>query len=108
MVPEAEDALRFDAEQHIHEVPRAEALPGPVYCRERLLCRNCSVPSRDRVQTIVTIAAGQVVGFAEITEQNLPSAGRGLAIADQRFDFLPFDAALVVRCLTRLEQAEQI
>src|SRR5438128_6932048 len=106
-MPEPEDAFSFDAEQHIHEVTRAETLSGAIDRRKRLLCGNRAVAARHRRQAIVTVAAGRMISFAEIAQQNLAPARYRLAKADQRLDLLPLDPALPVACLTRLEQTKE-
>ena len=86
---------------------RAETLSSAVNCRKGLLGGNRSVPAGDRRLAIVTIAAGRVIGFSEIAEEDLPPAGDCLAVPDQRLDLLPLDPALAIGCLTCLEQAKQ-
>ena len=107
IVPEPLDPLGFGAKQDVDEVMRAETLSRAVNCRKGLLRRNRSVPARARRSAIVAIAAGRVISFSEIAEEDLPPARAGLAVTDQRLDLLPLDPALAIGCLTRLEQAEQ-
>src|SRR5215469_7091201 len=107
VMPELEDALGFDAEQHIYQVPRAKALPGAIDRRQGLLGRDRPIPVRDRRSAIVAIAAGRMVGFPEIAEQNLPPAIDRFAISRECFDLLPLDAALAFGHLAVVEQPEE-
>ena len=81
-MPEPEDALGFGTEQDVCEVTRAETLSRTIDRGKRLLRSNGSVPARGRREAIITVAAGRVIGFAKITEQNLPPARHRLAISE--------------------------
>src|SRR5271169_2150663 len=102
------DPLAVGAEQYIDEVMRAKALPGPIDRGERLLRSDGSLPARDRLAAVVAVAAGRMVALAEIAEQHLPPAGDRFAIADQRLDLLPFDAALTFGGIARVDQPQQV
>src|SRR6266852_9096692 len=87
---------------------RAKPLAGTVDRGERLLRRHRAVPARDRAAAIVAIAAGRMIGLAEIAEERLAAARNGLAKADQRLDFLALDPALALVDVARLHQAQQV
>src|SRR5208282_3423386 len=108
IMPQADDPLGLVAEQDIDQVMRAETLTRSVDRRQRFLGCDGSVPARDRRTAIVAIPARRVIDFAEIAEQGLPPARNRFAVADQRLDFLPFDAALLGCRLTAFEQPQQI
>src|SRR5689334_17803504 len=87
---------------------RAETLSGAVHCGKGLLRGNRSVPARDRHPAIVAIAAGRMIGFSEIAEEDLPPARDCLAVADQRLDLSPLNPALAITELSGLEQAKEV
>src|SRR5277367_1588860 len=98
------DPLTVGPEQYIDQVMRAKTLPGPVDRGERFLRDDGSIPARDRLAAIVAVAAGWMVGLAEIAEQHLPPTRDRFAIADQRLGLLPFDAALIFGRIARSDQ----
>ena len=84
------------AAQHVDHVAGAEALAGAVDRRERLLRQLGAVEALGRLQADVAVAAGLGALLAEIAEQHLPPAARGLAVAEQRVELLPLDMALAL------------
>src|SRR5579885_3436525 len=94
VMTELPHTLRKLAAQHVDEMGDAEALPGAEDGRERLLRRDEPVPNARGTETIVAIPARRMVALAEISEQHLAPAGRGLAISQERVELVPLDAAL--------------
>src|SRR6202034_485604 len=107
-MPEPGHPLGPVADEDVGEVLRADALAGAVDRRERLLRRHGSVPAFGRLAAIVAIAAARPLAFAEIPEQDMAAARGGLAIADQRLDLLPLDAALARFELVGVEELQEI
>ncbi len=93
------------AEQHVDEMPDAEALAGAEHRRQRLLRRDEPVPHADRLQADVAIAAARMFVLAEIAQQHLAAAARRLAIAEERVQLLPLDAALPLVDIGAVEHA---
>src|SRR5207253_11057415 len=58
--------------------------------------RDRAVEAGDRLQAGVAIAAGLAALLAEIIEQHLAAATRGLAEADQRVELAPLDLLLLL------------
>ena len=85
LVVPAQHALVLLAAQHVDHVHGAEALPGAVDRRERLLRGDRGVPGLGRLEAVVAVAAG-CGGLAEIRQQPHAPALRGLAESEQRIE----------------------
>ena len=81
VVAGARHALVGLAEQQVDQVALAEALAGAPHRRERLLGRDRAVPGPGRLEAGVAVAAGLGQRLAEILQEDLAAAARGLAVA---------------------------
>ena len=95
-VAEPAHALGVLAEQHVDDVGGAEHLPGAPDARQRLPRRHGAVEARHRLEAGVAVAARLGERLAEVFEQHLAAAARGLAIADQRVELAVLDLLLAV------------
>src|SRR5215813_2875280 len=84
-----QNAFGLLPEQDIDQMMSAKALARAVDRGERLFRRDRSIPARHRRTAVVAIPARRMVRLAEITEQDLASAGNRFAIADQGLGLLP-------------------
>src|SRR5690606_39184407 len=84
MVTEMFEPLRGFSRQHVDQIIDSESLTGPVNTGQSLLGRHRAVPSRNRLQTGIAIAAafGQVI--AEIAQQGFTTAADFLAQRQHR------------------------
>src|SRR5579883_3171762 len=89
VMAELPHALGELAAQHVDEMGHAEALSGAEDRRKRLLRRDEPVPDARRPEAIVAIAARRMLALAEIAEEDLPPACRGLAISQERVELVP-------------------
>src|SRR5439155_11825741 len=107
VMAELAQPLALAAHQHLGQVRGAEALAGAIDARQRLLRRDRAVEAGDRLQAGVAIAAGLAALLAEIIEQHLAAATRGLAEADQRVELAPLDLLLLLGQLRGFRHAAQ-
>ncbi len=93
-MPQPLDALVDLAAQHVDDVAGPEALAGAVDGRERLARKLGAVEARRPLQAAVAVAAAAGALLAEIAQEHLAAAARGLAVAEHRLQLLPVDVAL--------------
>ena len=91
---EIADLLGVAAAQHVDDMGGAEALARAIDSGERLLHQLGAVDRFGRLQAGVAIAAGLLQRLAEIGQQHLAAAARGLAIADQSLELAALDLLL--------------
>jgi hypothetical protein len=85
------------AAQHVDDMQRAEALASAVDAGQRLLRQLGAVEAFHRLQASIAIAARSIRRLAEIAQQHLAAALRGLAETDQRLELAPLDLLLCFR-----------
>ena len=107
VVAQRAHALGVGAEQHVDDMRRAEALARAVDRRERLAHGLGRVAAARGLEADVAVPAGLGQALAEMGQQHLAPAGRGLREADQRVELRVLDALLHIARVGLVDEAAQ-